>query len=190
VGKFTLFKGKNDQFYFNLKAGNGEIIGTSEGYTTKAAAENGIASVRRNATREGAFLFEQSMSSGKFHWSLRAANGQTVLSSQMYNSHAACINGASSVAKNADDAKLVDETKEVKNEVRFDDFEVIHTSKKDVVDTLKEAESLLRLAKDYITDVRQASFSGEPIPIMDIDNVDDLWLAANKCSKVVDKLGR
>ena len=39
----------NGQFYFNLKAGNGEIIGTSEMYTTEAARENGIASVKTNA---------------------------------------------------------------------------------------------------------------------------------------------
>ena len=49
MGKFTLFKGKDDQYYFNLKADNGEIIAQSEGYTSKQSAENGIASVRSNA---------------------------------------------------------------------------------------------------------------------------------------------
>jgi uncharacterized protein YegP (UPF0339 family) len=49
AGKFVLKKTSNGQFRFNLKAGNGEIIATSETYTTKAAAENGIESVRKNA---------------------------------------------------------------------------------------------------------------------------------------------
>ena len=40
---------KNDQFYFNLKAANGQVIGTSEMYTTKAGRDNGIESVKKNA---------------------------------------------------------------------------------------------------------------------------------------------
>lgn len=48
AGKFELKK-TSAGYRFNLKAGNGEIIATSESYTTKAAALNGIDSVRRNA---------------------------------------------------------------------------------------------------------------------------------------------
>jgi len=47
--KFELYQDKGGQFRFRLKARNGEIIATSEAYTTKAACENGIASVRKNA---------------------------------------------------------------------------------------------------------------------------------------------
>ena len=47
--KFELYQDKADQFRFRLKARNGEIIATSEAYTTKAACENGIESVRNNA---------------------------------------------------------------------------------------------------------------------------------------------
>ena len=47
--KFELKSSKNGQFYFNLTAKNGQVIATSEMYTTKAAAENGIASVQENA---------------------------------------------------------------------------------------------------------------------------------------------
>ena len=47
--KFELKKSKNDQYYFNLTAANGQVIATSEMYTTKDAAENGIASVQKNA---------------------------------------------------------------------------------------------------------------------------------------------
>lgn len=49
AGKFELFVDKGGQWRFNLKAGNGEIIASSEGYTSKAGAENGIDSIRRNA---------------------------------------------------------------------------------------------------------------------------------------------
>jgi uncharacterized protein len=49
AGKFAIKKGKSGQYHFVLKAGNGEIIATSEEYTTKAAAKNGIASVKANA---------------------------------------------------------------------------------------------------------------------------------------------
>lgn len=47
--KFELKKSSDDQYYFNLTAKNGQTIATSERYTTKAAAENGIASVKTNA---------------------------------------------------------------------------------------------------------------------------------------------
>lgn len=49
MGKFEVSKRKNGETQFNLKAGNGEIILTSEGYTTKAACMNGIESVKKNA---------------------------------------------------------------------------------------------------------------------------------------------
>jgi len=49
AGKFELYKSPNGQFRFRLRAGNGEIIAVSEGYTTKAAASNGIRSVKNNA---------------------------------------------------------------------------------------------------------------------------------------------
>jgi uncharacterized protein YegP (UPF0339 family) len=49
AGRFVLKKDAKGQFRFNLVAGNGEIIASSEAYTTKAAAINGIDSVKRNA---------------------------------------------------------------------------------------------------------------------------------------------
>lgn len=49
MGKFEIFKGSNGNYYFRLKAANGEIIATSEGYTTKQAAKDGIAAVKRLA---------------------------------------------------------------------------------------------------------------------------------------------
>ena len=49
AGKFELKSGKSGQFHFNLKAGNGQIIASSEMYESKASALNGIESVRKNA---------------------------------------------------------------------------------------------------------------------------------------------
>lgn len=46
MGKFEIFKGKNGNFYFHLKAANGQIIAASEGYTSKQGAQDGIASVK------------------------------------------------------------------------------------------------------------------------------------------------
>jgi uncharacterized protein len=49
AAKFEIFKDKGGQFRFNLKAGNGEVIASSEGYASKASAQNGIESVKKNA---------------------------------------------------------------------------------------------------------------------------------------------
>ena len=47
--KFEVYQDKAEEFRFRLKARNGEIIGTSEGYTAKASCLNGVASVQKNA---------------------------------------------------------------------------------------------------------------------------------------------
>ena len=57
AGKFELYKSPNGEFRFRLKAGNGEIIATSEGYSSKASAKNGIDSVKNNAA--GAEVVDQ-----------------------------------------------------------------------------------------------------------------------------------
>jgi uncharacterized protein YegP (UPF0339 family) len=49
MAKFEIKKAKNDEYYFHLKAGNGETILASEMYVSKASAENGIESVKKNA---------------------------------------------------------------------------------------------------------------------------------------------
>lgn len=50
MNKFEIIRGRDMQFYFHLKAGNGEIIAQSEGYTTKQSALHGINSVKTNAS--------------------------------------------------------------------------------------------------------------------------------------------
>ena len=49
AGKFELYTDRSGEYRFRLKAGNGQVIATSEGYSSKSAAENGIESVRTYA---------------------------------------------------------------------------------------------------------------------------------------------
>ena len=109
AGKFEIKKAKNGEFYFNLKAGNGEIILSSEMYSAKASAKNGIASVQKNAGN-GARYERNKAKDGKDYFVLRAANHQVIGKSELYNSKASMENGIRSVGKNAGSAKIVDLT--------------------------------------------------------------------------------
>jgi uncharacterized protein len=107
AGKFELKKATNGQFHFNLKAGNGEVILSSGMYKAKADAENGIASVQKNAADEARFERKTS-AKGEPYFVLSAANGEVVGRSEMYASAASMEGGIASVKKNAADAKVVD----------------------------------------------------------------------------------
>lgn len=106
---FELYKGDNsDKFYFRLKAKNGEIILSSQGYTNKDGAENGIQSVIKNADEKN---FEmKTASDGREYFVLKASNGQVIGQSQMYKSHSGCSNGIQSVISNAREAGVTDLT--------------------------------------------------------------------------------
>ena len=108
MGKFVIKQAKDGQFYFNLKATNGQVILSSEMYTTLKACENGIASVKKNAPEEARYDLKQS-ESGKFHFNLKAANHQVIGSSQMYQSEESAKNGIASVMNNAPEAEVVNE---------------------------------------------------------------------------------
>lgn len=109
MGKFVITQRKDGEFQFNLKAGNGQVILSSEGYSAKASCMNGIESVRTNSAVEGRFDSKES-SNGKFYFNLKASNGQIIGSSQMYESAASRDNGIESVKSNAPDATVEDET--------------------------------------------------------------------------------
>ena len=109
MGKFVISKRKNDEFQFNLKAGNGQVILTSEGYTTRAACDNGIASVKTNAPDDSRYE-RKVATNGKHYFNLKAKNGQIIGSSQMYESESGMENGVDSVKNNAPEAEIVDET--------------------------------------------------------------------------------
>ena len=120
MGKFVVKEVKNG-VRFNLVAGNGEVIGVSEVYTSESGCKNGIESVKKNApvagvedqTVEG---FEKVSNpkfeiykdkAGEFRFRLKAGNGETILASEGYTQKAGCKNGIESVRKNAADGVVV-----------------------------------------------------------------------------------
>ena len=114
MGKYVMKQSKTGP-YFVLKAANGEPIGTSEVYSSEAAAKNGIESVKKNApiaqiedqTIEGWKnmpnpVFElYKDKAGEFRFRLRAKNGEPILASEGYTAKASCLGGVESVKKNA-----------------------------------------------------------------------------------------
>ena len=107
MGKFEIKTDKSGQFRFNLKAGNGQVILSSEGYTTKAACENGIESVRKNSQDDARFE-RKTAKDGSPYFNLKATNGQVIGSSEMYSGTSAMENGIASVKKNAPGADIDD----------------------------------------------------------------------------------
>ena len=122
MGKFVIKK-TNTGVKFDLKAGNGEVIATSEVYASEAACKNGVESVMKNApaaavedqTVEG-FVTEKHPKfevyedkGGEFRFRLKATNGQIIAVSEGYKAKASCLNGIESVKKNAPEAEIVEE---------------------------------------------------------------------------------
>ena len=122
MGKFVI-KTTSTGVKFDLKATNGQVIATSEVYTTDAACKNGIESVMKNApaaavenqTVEGYAVekhpkFEiYTDKAGEFRFRLKATNGQVIAVSEGYKAIESCLNGVESVKKNAVDAPIVEE---------------------------------------------------------------------------------
>lgn len=108
MGKFVVNTRNNGEFQFNLKAGNGQVILSSEGYTTKAACLNGVESVKKNSQDDSKFERKEAKN-GKPYFNLKATNGQIIGTSEMYESVAARDNGIESVKKNAPEADVVEE---------------------------------------------------------------------------------
>ena len=108
MGKFVITKRANGEFQFKLKAGNGQTILASEGYTTMAACKNGIESVKKNSQVDARFERKEAKN-GAPYFNLKATNGQVIGKSEMYSSAAACENGIESVKKNAPEAEIVEE---------------------------------------------------------------------------------
>lgn len=121
MGKFVIRK-VNTGVKFDLKAGNGEVIATSEVYSSEAACRKGLASVQKNApvanvenqTVEGYEAqrhpkFEvYADKAGEFRFRLKATNGQVIATSEGYKALASCLNGIESVKKNVVDAQVVE----------------------------------------------------------------------------------
>lgn len=109
AGKFECYKDKAGEFRFRLKAGNGETILSSEGYTSRSGCAKGIESVRKNAAVPERFE-KKTTASGKFRFNLKSSNGQVIATSQNYDSESGCNNGISSVGRTAPEATVVELT--------------------------------------------------------------------------------
>lgn len=109
ASNFEIKKAKDGQYYFNLKAGNGEVILTSEMYQEKRSAENGVESVKRNASADARYD-RRTSTSGKHYFALTATNGQDIGRSELYESTDARDRGIESVKRNAPQASIQDVT--------------------------------------------------------------------------------
>ena len=109
AGKFVVTKTKSGKFMFNLKAGNGEIILTSEEYNAKASAMNGIESVKKNAVDDSRYERKE-QKNGQPFFVLKAGNNEPIGKSEAYSSVSALENGMKSVKTNAPGAAVDDQT--------------------------------------------------------------------------------
>jgi uncharacterized protein YegP (UPF0339 family) len=107
AGSFIIESGSSGKFHFNLRGGNNENILTSEVYETKADAKGGIESVRANATNDARYARKTSKG-GSAYFTLTAANGQVIGTSEMYSSTFAMETGIASVKTNAPGATVID----------------------------------------------------------------------------------
>lgn len=108
MGKFVIKTGANGQYYFSLKAENGQKILASEGYTTKSACENGITSVKNNAKDDSKYE-KKTSANDKYYFNLKATNGQIIGTSEMYETSSGRDNGIESVKINAPKADVIEE---------------------------------------------------------------------------------
>lgn len=108
MSSFRIKASSDQQYYFVLKAGNGETILTSERYTVKGSAHKGIESVRVNAPLDSRYDRRESPSG--FRFNLKAANGEIIGTSEIYTTRQAREVGISSVKLNAPSAPVIDET--------------------------------------------------------------------------------
>lgn len=110
TAKYELFRSaQNQQYYFRLKAPNGETILHSEGYLQKSGCQNGIASCREHSPFDR-FYSKLTTSDGRPYFTLRAANNQVIGVSQAYGSTAARDDGIAAVKKHGSTTVLVDLT--------------------------------------------------------------------------------
>ena len=109
MSKFVISKRKNGEFQFNLKAGNGEIILTSEGYAAKQGCANGIESVKKNAPDDNRYD-KRTASNDEHYFVLKAGNGEIIGRSEMYESVSGMNHGIDAVKRNAPAATVEDQS--------------------------------------------------------------------------------
>ena len=125
MGKFVISEAKNGGFVFNLKAGNGEIIATSQVYKSLDSCKNGIESVKKNVpdlhvedqtvenfeTLANPKFEVYADKAGEFRFRLKARNGEIIATGEGYKAKKSCLNGIDSIKRNAPEAEVVEEKK-------------------------------------------------------------------------------
>ena len=101
---FKLVQGKTGKFHFTLHAKNRQVVLTSEAYNTRAAATNGITSVKKNSASRESFEI-RTAKNGKSYFVLKAKNGEIIGQSQMYAHRSSANTGIKSVMANAPGAE-------------------------------------------------------------------------------------
>ena len=122
MGKFVIKRNEKGDVSFRLKAGNGEVIGVSETYSSENSCRNGIESVRKNAV--AADLEDQTLANfetkknpkwelykdkkGEFRFRLKAGNGEIILVGEGYTTKAGCKHGIDSIKRNAPESPVIE----------------------------------------------------------------------------------
>jgi uncharacterized protein len=109
MARFVLTKNTNGLYYFVLSANNGQVLLTSEGYVNKAGCLNAVDLVKSNGRDQNRYD-KRTASNGKYYFNLKATNGQTIGTSQMYETAAARDNAITAVQSTMTDTLLKDET--------------------------------------------------------------------------------
>lgn len=107
AAKYEIKKAQDGQFFFNLKATNGQVILSSEMYKAKGGAQNGIHSVQKNSTSDNQYERKTSKNH-KNYFVLKAKNSKIIGQSQMYSSASSMEKGIESVKKNGSGAMIED----------------------------------------------------------------------------------
>jgi uncharacterized protein YegP (UPF0339 family) len=115
-GRFETFVGADGRHYFHMIASNGEKVLQSQGYTSTSGVASGIASVRNNGTKPEQFRVQQA-ADGEWYFDLRAGNGQTIATSELYVSEANVNRAVTAVVQLVTAANVSDAMPEAKFQV-------------------------------------------------------------------------
>lgn len=108
MSKFIIHQRANGQYYFNLKANNGLIILTSEGYTSKSGCMNGILSAKMNGQDDRSYDKRTTLN-GKIYFNIKASNGMVIASSQMFMNEDSRNSAIEYIKKNISNAEILED---------------------------------------------------------------------------------
>ncbi len=106
--RFEIKKSANSQYFFTLFADNNEKILASEMYNSKQAAQNGVQSVKTNASLDARYD-RRTAKNGQFYFVLKAANGEIVGTSEQYKEAEGMEHGIAAVKAAAPSAPVQDQ---------------------------------------------------------------------------------